>query len=638
MKSIKFLFIPLLFLSLYSFGQYPNKSSKKTILWHYELPKSYNNGPVDVSIKGYYYFTKIKLGDKYKVNLHWELSSIDFNPLSRYKYKGNIYTQNQLNAADALGFYGYSDIKITSISASISVSFLDYPQTAIISSSGPPVEVGKMDSDLDLEKLSLDLAGSYLTAVNWTGSTNLEARISNLNNPKKLENKETETKSGVSEKKSNNNSTPPKNDNQKTPTPPSKNISSTQSNKNTNTDKDNSSDSSNNSSSSNQNNTEYNIPSAENQMLQLGIDPNKNYAAEIAVMGVNLLQEINENRRLRWEKEAKEAERLEKRAKETGAILSKEYDGYLKYYYDKLIDKALQGDTNAQLQLVYKYVEINNALREELWKVNGERSSFKDIPILSSMYRYSEEWILALIDKGNIQAMNFAAKNSIKFNFDNEKKLELLIKVANAGSVEGMLQLGNFYADSAYYYYIQAKYAKRKDKKNYKILSDTFIRKMINTYELAAEKGSPGAMYFLGMIYLYGIEQQYSKFEDDRLNIPQNKLIALKWFEKSIDTSFIKISLNRYGLHNYKSEMAEGHNNPANALEHMSYAAACSNFIVPASYFELSKLYMKGFGDVNKDKIKAKKLYDEGKRLEKIYETWQWYSSPKDDWEAYRKI
>jgi hypothetical protein len=166
--------------------QVSNKSITRQFTWVYDLPRSYPRGPLDVTVKGEYYYTKERLGDRYFVRLHCRMISLEFNAVHgtlRYKYNGKEYRQDQLDATDQKGSYGFDQIRIIKIAANIDVSFLENSKTVSIGD-GIAKEVGDIDKDADLNKLNLELAGSRLTYLNWDGSIGLEQRILNLSKPK----------------------------------------------------------------------------------------------------------------------------------------------------------------------------------------------------------------------------------------------------------------------------------------------------------------------------------------------------------------------------------------------------------------------------------------------------------------------
>jgi hypothetical protein len=185
MKIINVLMILITFIAE-CYSQNSFKSITRQFTWVYDLPSSYPKGPLNVTVKGEYYFTKERLGDRYYVRLHCRMISLEFNAVHgtlRYKYNGKEYRQDQLDATDQKGSYGFDQIRITSMRANIDVSFLENSKTVSIGD-GIPKEVGDIDKDADLNKLNLELAGSRLTNLNWDGSIDLEQRIQNLSKPK----------------------------------------------------------------------------------------------------------------------------------------------------------------------------------------------------------------------------------------------------------------------------------------------------------------------------------------------------------------------------------------------------------------------------------------------------------------------
>lgn len=186
--QVKKLFISLLLLPFICEGQSLKKSITHQLLWTYELPSSISTGPVDFLVHGSYYFTKESIGNRYFVMLHCNITKIEhqakFGTL-RFRLNGKDYRQDQMNASDGLGMHGFDQLKIKSILARVEVQFLNNSKLANIGD-GINYEVGDIDKNADLDKLTLNLAGSRLKNYNSEFNNILIQRINNLNKVKGL--------------------------------------------------------------------------------------------------------------------------------------------------------------------------------------------------------------------------------------------------------------------------------------------------------------------------------------------------------------------------------------------------------------------------------------------------------------------
>ncbi|MGV3539815.1 MAG: tetratricopeptide repeat protein [Rufibacter sp.] len=101
-----------LLLSICSYGV--AFSQETTLQQLYTIPGDMQNGPVDVKYTFTYSFRKESLGSKYKLVLYIKtkaeptITTGDF----RYKYRGKVYTHNQLSSADGRQMEGFRDIRI----------------------------------------------------------------------------------------------------------------------------------------------------------------------------------------------------------------------------------------------------------------------------------------------------------------------------------------------------------------------------------------------------------------------------------------------------------------------------------------------------------------------------------------------
>jgi hypothetical protein len=369
-----------------------------------------------------------------------------------------------------------------------------------------------------------------------------------------------------------------------------------------------SSNGANNSSSNKTSNPTYTVPSAESQMIKLGIDPNKDYTAELITMGTVLLKEMNENRQRRWEQEEKEAERLEKMKAENTATNTKKYVEYYKLnYVDKYFTAAKNGDEEARLILMMKA----NELREECsYEKNSnycdENEFLKVIPEnenipenLRSEWNWFVDWLYDLCDSNNVDGLNLRGKFISKESL--ETYLPDLEKAVSLGSLDAMVILGMYY------------------NQNEKLEGGNDEEKALFWFTKAANSGCPMAAYYLGMIYKYGHTirpENYSKKTSLYLtySVKKDDKIAAEWFAKSI--AFSK---------NHKESTFAKHTLILNRISwtsifdfEMAYYGLGISISHPDAFIQLSKIYFKGQG-VEKNETLAKQLEQEGNTLYKFY-------------------
>lgn len=254
----------------------------------------------------------------------------------------------------------------------------------------------------------------------------------------------------------------------------------------------------------------------------------------------------------RANEEAAHKERLMNEAVAAGKVKD---ERFRKLYYEPLIEKAERGDENARMIL---YFASEQTGRKKL------------VP-------KREDWLYEAFNKGNEDAYLEIAKKERRLG---NEWIGYVQHVAHKGSVDAMIILARFHDLSPHY-------SKTYSNAN---LALEWITK-------AAEKGSPNAMYYLGMIYKYGIIEDLN---DDRgnknnrksmhvqYNVPKDEKKALEWFEKSIQPDY---EPSLYA----KTEKEFGQN-------HIN----CSYFHGDA-YKELSIIYKEG-KIVPKDKAKADEL------------------------------
>lgn len=167
----------------FSFSQSGEKSNPQQFLWNYQLPEKNSNGPMEVLVKGNYYFKKDIIGTVCKVYLHFKVTELEFMSkygTRRYKYKGDIYREDEVRATDGLAGKGFDGLNITAVRIRIRANHIRNPEDAYIGGTIAHT-VGEVDKDADLNNLSLNLVSSEMTLVNWTGGSELEARLSAMN-------------------------------------------------------------------------------------------------------------------------------------------------------------------------------------------------------------------------------------------------------------------------------------------------------------------------------------------------------------------------------------------------------------------------------------------------------------------------
>lgn len=164
-----------------------------------------------------------------------------------------------------------------------------------------------------------------------------------------------------------------------------------------------------------------------------------------------------------------------------------------------------------------------------------------------------------------------------------EENRELLHTMADSGNVDAMVMLGLWYSqrpNRPSYFYKRSIYSTTHGY----MRGGSNQELAIKYFTAAAEKGSPNAMYYLGLIYFDGkISEIYYPL---KFKIEKNDKLAFEWFSKSIIPEY-KESL--YQAHHITNRFYEG-----------------STFTYN-SYFVLANMYEKGKG-VSKDAAKAAEL------------------------------
>jgi TPR repeat protein len=248
-----------------------------------------------------------------------------------------------------------------------------------------------------------------------------------------------------------------------------------------------------------------------------------------------------------------------------------------KFYYDQLINLANSGNENAQMIL---YLESDGAYGKDRAKA---------LPL-------REVWYEKALKNKNTIALLTKINTSGYYIFEPyEENKQLLHELADAGNVDAMVMLGLWYSqrpNRPSYIYKQTIY----DTTHGHIKGGSNQELAIKYLTAAAEKGSPNAMYYLGLIYRDGkIDIIYYPL---KFKIEKNEKLAFEWFSKSIIPS-------------YKESLYYTH--------HITNGFYNGSYFEDSSYFALAEMYEKGQG-VPKDIEKAQELRRLGKeRYEYIH-------------------
>jgi TPR repeat protein len=242
-----------------------------------------------------------------------------------------------------------------------------------------------------------------------------------------------------------------------------------------------------------------------------------------------------------YERQKKIKKEIEEKEKE---------ERFLRLYYP-LMKKAENGNDNAIMTLYY--ASYNLWCTEFVPKRHTWQSD--------AYNRKNTDAILAEIDK-EIYSM--------------EEKKPYIKYAASLGSVDAMIKLA-----IQYDFIIE----NNPNYSNAKLALEWFTK--------AAESGSPNAMYYLGMIYKYGIIEDLSKGgivgirkrTHVKYDVLQDEKIAFEWFSKSIQPNY-EPSIYVKGTRSFHRD---------------------GSYFDEESYNELAKIYRKG-KVVPKDKAKAKEL------------------------------
>ncbi|QBZ98335.1 tetratricopeptide repeat protein [Flavobacterium sangjuense] len=264
--------------------------------------------------------------------------------------------------------------------------------------------------------------------------------------------------------------------------------------------------------------------------------------------------------------EAAEAERQKKVSDDIERENKEKRFGTLYYY--PLIDRATNGDINARMILYLSSYD--------LWCT-------KFVP-------KREEWFNHAFKNKNLDAIMIMSDMEAKLG---KERTPYLKEAARLGSLDAMVELGKWYDSKSFTY------------SGVKSVAGENPEKAIAAFTEAADKGSPNAAYYLGMIYKYGIIEDLStggiknfrKKMHVSYAIAPDEQKAFEWFSKSLQPDYIT------SLYSKKEWYMKG------------------SYFESKTYLELASMYRKG-KVIAKDKDKAKSY-------EKLHEEYTSYENEK---------
>ncbi|WP_309614541.1 tetratricopeptide repeat protein [Flavobacterium sp.] len=239
-----------------------------------------------------------------------------------------------------------------------------------------------------------------------------------------------------------------------------------------------------------------------------------------------------------------------------------------KLYYYPLIDKANNGDENARMILYFASYDL----------------------LCTQFIPKRKEWFNQAYKNKNLDAILYVARTNAA---EGKEYIPLLQEAARLGSVDAMVELGKWFDSKSFTYSGVASIAGENPEK------------AIAAFTEAAEKGSPNASYYLGMIYKYGIIEDLStggiknfrKKTHVTYAIAPDEKKAFEWFSKSLEPNYTA------SLFSIESWYMKG------------------SYFESDCYLELADMYRKG-KVVAKDKDKAK-------AYEKSHEEYNTYENEK---------
>lgn len=232
--------------------------------------------------------------------------------------------------------------------------------------------------------------------------------------------------------------------------------------------------------------------------------------------------------------------------------------------YLPLLDKAKQGDEQTRMLLYF--------VSYETWSTGY---------LYENGVNLRKKWLYEAFTNKNLDAYLEVAQTEFEKNKDWKNWIGYVQDAASLGSVDAMMQLGSWYNRDNY-------------TNNGIVQGGNNLKLALEWFKKAAEKGSPNAMYNLGMIYKYGNlggKKKGNIYKNkNRYNVEINEKTAFEWFSKSLIPNYEESLFSRYT------------NNPLS-----------TSFFDPDTYYELSLMYKEG-KVVEKDGKKSKQLMNDYKK------------------------
>lgn len=236
-----------------------------------------------------------------------------------------------------------------------------------------------------------------------------------------------------------------------------------------------------------------------------------------------------------------------------------------KNFYREEFESAELGNEKARMILYF----ASKALYHESFVPNGER------------------WFREAVQNGNMDALLLNSLGSLyDEKIDRDAAVLEVEKIANMGSVDAMVCLADWYDSKTM----------RED-----LRQGNDPKKAFEWYLKAAEKGSPNAMYRLGMIYTYGRTPNTSggsgfmKKMHVKYDIVPDDEVAFGWFAQSQQPNYAESTYARSNSYNKYG-----------STEYML------SFFDAKAYLEMAKIFRKG-------KVVEKNI-KRAKELEALYE------------------
>lgn len=300
-----------------------------------------------------------------------------------------------------------------------------------------------------------------------------------------------------------------------------------------------------------------------------------------------LVEQWATNRQRRWEEEQRRREKEDEQRAALSELNKQKAEQYFKTtYLDKYLKDAESGNEYARMLLYFKHSMVESAC---------SNSTGEYIPCNIDLLSQRGVWLEDALKNNNRDILNVMGAGYLNSADTQQKGIEMLEKAANLGSLDAMIQLGDYFDRKPLF-------AGHTAGQN--------ADKAFHWYSKAAENGCPKGMYYMGMIYRYGYSRQLMGFKKSfmKYNIEKDNKKALEWFTKSVTLTNHIESL-------YAQSTRE-------SLVHHNLAPQwiSASIFDPNAFSELSKLYEEGKG-VERNDAFSKELYQEHLIWRKRYNT-----------------